>query len=183
MATIPLAASSGLYAVLAHMQPVRVRVATYNVLSSHLADPSHFPRCAPADLDAAVRLPRVLAKLRAETAQKASRSDAIHTREESVRRARAMRWAARRTVHSRALTHAPPLAPTHECDAAARRAMPVGALGGCVQSVIALQEVSMDWAGELHTFFAAEGYQFVTALYGRYFNGYMGVGLAWPISE
>lgn len=41
----------------------------------------------------------------------------------------------------------------------------------------------MDWAGELHAFFAAEGYQFVTALYGRHFNGYMGVGLAWPISE
>jgi endonuclease/exonuclease/phosphatase family metal-dependent hydrolase len=98
----------------------RVRIATYNVLSSHLAEPTHFTRCAAEDLAASTRLPRVLAKLRAET------------------RAR---------------------------------------------SVIALQEISMDWTGELHSFFAAEGYHFVTALYGRFFNGYMGVGLAWPLAD
>jgi len=43
-----------------------VRVATYNVLSSALASPSHFTKCRPEDLAAAARLPRVLAKLQAE---------------------------------------------------------------------------------------------------------------------
>lgn len=43
-----------------------VRVATYNVLSSALAGPAHFPGCKPEDLAASARLPRVLAKLEAE---------------------------------------------------------------------------------------------------------------------
>jgi len=43
-----------------------VRVATYNVLSSALAAPSHFTACRPEDLAASARLPRVLAKLEAE---------------------------------------------------------------------------------------------------------------------
>mmetsp|Transcript_8636 Transcript_8636/g.20795 ORF Transcript_8636/g.20795 Transcript_8636/m.20795 type:complete len:400 (+) Transcript_8636:81-1280(+) len=103
------------------MAPPRgVRVATYNVLSSHLCDATHFTRCAPEHLDPAARLPRVLAQLKVEMEQ---------------------------------------------------------------QSVIALQEISMDWTGQMHAFFAAEGYHFVTALYGRNFNGYMGVGLAWPTKE
>ena len=46
--------------------------------------------------------------------------------------------------------------------------------------VIALQEVSYDWAGPLHAFFAQNGYHLVTGLYGKPFNGYMGVCLAWP---
>jgi mRNA deadenylase 3'-5' endonuclease subunit Ccr4 len=47
------------------------RVATYNVLSSHLASPEHFRRCKPEDLAAAARLPRVLAKLEEEVARDA----------------------------------------------------------------------------------------------------------------
>jgi hypothetical protein len=46
--------------------PTNFRLATYNVLSSHLASPEHFKRCKPEDLAAATRLPRVLAKLQAE---------------------------------------------------------------------------------------------------------------------
>jgi hypothetical protein len=46
--------------------PTAFRVATYNVLSSHLASPEHFRRCKPEDLAASARLPRVLAKLQAE---------------------------------------------------------------------------------------------------------------------
>lgn len=48
--------------------------------------------------------------------------------------------------------------------------------------IVCLQEVSYDWAGSLHTFFANRGYHFVTGLYGRPFNGYMGVAMAWPTS-
>ena len=43
-----------------------VRVATYNILSSALAPPSHFTGCRPEDLAASARLPRVLEKLSAE---------------------------------------------------------------------------------------------------------------------
>lgn len=48
------------------------------------------------------------------------------------------------------------------------------------QTVFCLQEVSRDWEGALHVFFAERGYQFSSSLYGRKFNGYMGVALAWP---
>lgn len=47
-------------------------------------------------------------------------------------------------------------------------------------AVIGLQEVSSDWAGELHVFFAKHGYQTVFARYGESFNGYMGSLLAYP---
>lgn len=49
-------------------------------------------------------------------------------------------------------------------------------------TVFCLQEVSRDWAGKLQVFFAARDYHFATSLYGHRFNGYMGVGLAWPTS-
>lgn len=49
--------------------------------------------------------------------------------------------------------------------------------------VICLQEVSYDWAGAFHTFFANKGYHMVTGLYGRNFNGYMGVALAFPMES
>jgi mRNA deadenylase 3'-5' endonuclease subunit Ccr4 len=48
-------------------------------------------------------------------------------------------------------------------------------------TIFCLQEVSREWAGELHTYFSNCNYHFVTGLYGRSFNGYMGVGIAWPM--
>lgn len=45
--------------------------------------------------------------------------------------------------------------------------------------IFCLQEVSRDWAGHLHKFFANRNYAFVTGLYGKKCNGYMGVGLAY----
>jgi len=48
------------------------------------------------------------------------------------------------------------------------------------EAVICLQEVSVQWAGELTPFFESRGYTFVTGNYGQPFNGYMGVSLAWP---
>jgi len=47
-------------------------------------------------------------------------------------------------------------------------------------AVIGLQEVSAQWVGELTPYFEERGYTFVSGLYGRHFNGYMGVALAWP---
>jgi mRNA deadenylase 3'-5' endonuclease subunit Ccr4 len=92
---------------------LRVRVVSYNVLSSHLASPAQYPLLDPNHLLAANRLPAVLQKL-----------------EEAL-----------------AATDAP--------------------------TVFCLQEVSYDWAGAFHTWFANRGYHLVTGLYGKKFNGYM----------
>jgi len=43
-----------------------IRVTTYNVLSSHLAEPTYFTSCDPKNLDAVVRLERVQKKLSVE---------------------------------------------------------------------------------------------------------------------
>lgn len=48
------------------------------------------------------------------------------------------------------------------------------------EAVICLQEVSVQWVGELTQFFESKGYTFVSGNYGAPFNGYMGVSLAWP---
>jgi 2',5'-phosphodiesterase len=98
----------------------KLRVVSYNVLSSHLARPNHFTSYNPAHLEASNRLPVVLQKLDEE--MKSSKN-----------------------------------------------------------TVVCLQEVSYDWAADLHTFFATRGYHLVTGLYGKKFNGYMGVCLAWPV--
>jgi mRNA deadenylase 3'-5' endonuclease subunit Ccr4 len=50
-------------------------------------------------------------------------------------------------------------------------------------AIINLQEVSIQWAGPLHSYFAKKGYQFVTASYGKSFNGYMGIATAIPLSK
>lgn len=50
------------------------------------------------------------------------------------------------------------------------------------KSILCLQEVSQEWAGELHTWFANKGFHMITGLYGRKFNGYMGVAIAYPTS-
>jgi len=50
-------------------------------------------------------------------------------------------------------------------------------------AVLGLQEVSSDWAGELHCFFASHGYHTIFARYGETFNGHMGVLLAYPASR
>ena len=50
-------------------------------------------------------------------------------------------------------------------------------------AILCLQEVSYEWAAELHTFFANRGYHMVSGLYGKAFNGYMGVCLAWSTEQ
>jgi 2',5'-phosphodiesterase len=51
------------------------------------------------------------------------------------------------------------------------------------KTIICLQEVSLLWAGDLHRFFAENNYYFITGLYGKPKNGYMGVGLAFPLDR
>ena len=51
------------------MAPLQLRVASYNVLSSHLADPSHFSTLNPDHLQASNRLPVVLEKIDEEIQQ------------------------------------------------------------------------------------------------------------------
>ena len=46
--------------------------------------------------------------------------------------------------------------------------------------IVCLQEISYDWTGALHVWFANKGYHLVTGHYGRKFNGYMGVAIAYP---
>ena len=47
-------------------------------------------------------------------------------------------------------------------------------------TIFALQEICYPLTSALHTFFAKHGYTFITGLYGKKFNGYMGVGVAYP---
>lgn len=99
--------------------PTLAHIVSYNVLSSSLAAPSHFPACDPTDLDEQTRLSRLLAKLEEPVASRA---------------------------------------------------------------IICLQEVSLPWAGPLHTFFASRHFHFVVASYGSFYSGYMGVAIAFPIN-
>ena len=96
------------------------RIASYNILSSHLSPPEYFPKCDPQNLKPETRLKRILVKLEAQIKQ---------------------------------------------------------------QSIICLQEISTLWVGELHLFFLKHNYYLVTGLYGKAKNGYMGVGIAFPLSK
>ena len=101
-------------------QPLKVRVATYNVLSSHLSGADHYSTLNPDHLCPKNRLPVVLQKI-----------------DDEIERS----------------------------------------------SIICLQEVSHDWAGSFHSHFANRGYHLVTGLYGKRFNGYMGVAIAFRTSS
>lgn len=48
-------------------------------------------------------------------------------------------------------------------------------------AIICLQEIPMEWAGKLFVFFANHGYRFFHSFYGNQFDGYMGVGIAFPM--
>lgn len=50
-------------------------------------------------------------------------------------------------------------------------------------TIFCLQEIDYTFTSELHAFFAQRGYHFVTGLYGKKFNGYMGVGIAYPLND
>jgi len=103
------------------MAGMRVRLATYNVLSPQLCTASYFPHCPTSDsTTAGKRLERVKGKLEEEIGKNA---------------------------------------------------------------VICLQEVARVWEGDLHELFANKDYHFITSSYGAFFNGYMGVAMAFPRSS
>jgi hypothetical protein len=56
---------------------LRVRVVSYNVLSSHLASPSHFSTYPPEHLSASVRLAKVISKLEEEIATSTASESSI----------------------------------------------------------------------------------------------------------
>lgn len=96
-----------------------VRICSYNVLSSHLSEPTYYTYCRPEWLSPEHRLSVLKTKLDGEVAQ---------------------------------------------------------------GSIICLQEVSNPWAGHLHAYFSRRGYSLITGLYGKKFNGYMGVAIAVPLN-
>jgi exonuclease III len=98
-----------------------VKIITYNVLSSKLCSPGWFPKCAPINLKAKNRFPKIFNKLEKE--------------------------------------------------------MKDG------EAIVCLQEIPIDWVGEFHTSFNPRGYYLVHSLYGGRKNGYMGVGIAYPLSR
>lgn len=70
-------------------------------------------------------------------------------------------------------------------DAETRYARVIARLGPEMErnAIICLQEVSRQWAGQLHSYFAQQGYYFVMDNYSKQQTGYMGVGIAVPISQ
>ncbi len=48
------------------------------------------------------------------------------------------------------------------------------------KSIICLQEVSLAWSADLNDFFRGKAYRFIYQNYGSFFNGYMGVAIAYP---
>ena len=57
----------------------RVRVVSYNILSSELADPEFFTKCKPEHLDKSNRLPKILQKLQAEIDASKEQADPTST--------------------------------------------------------------------------------------------------------
>jgi len=113
-----------------NMTKNRFRLVSYNLLSSHLAEPDYHTKCDPEHLSAEKRFPKIIAKLQEQLDNNNSNADAN---------------------------------------------------ADDTPVIFCLQEVSHDWAKQLHIFFANNGYHFITALYGRSFNGYMGIGTAYPL--
>lgn len=119
-----------------------VRVVSYNILSSELADPEFFTKCDPRNLEASNRLPKILEKLQKEIDASSQEGEKNNSR--------------------------------YHPDNQHQPSPPV---------VFCLQEVSHRWATVLHVFFAERGYHMITGLYGKSFNGYMGIATAYPIKD
>jgi len=62
-----------------NLKSAAVRVVSYNILSSELADPEFFTKCKPEHLDKSNRLPKILQKLQAEIDASKEKADPIST--------------------------------------------------------------------------------------------------------
>ena len=69
-----------------------------------------------------------------------------------------------------------------ECDGAQRLPRILAKIQIQIQNnaIISLQEVSITWLGALHELFDRHNYHYTHTLYGGWYSGYMGVGLAFP---
>eukprot|EP00933_Yihiella_yeosuensis_P025984 TRINITY_DN2016_c3_g1_i1.p1 TRINITY_DN2016_c3_g1~~TRINITY_DN2016_c3_g1_i1.p1 ORF type:complete len:457 (-),score=95.83 TRINITY_DN2016_c3_g1_i1:162-1433(-) len=78
-------------------------------------------------------------------------------------------------------SHYPKCSPK-DLDKSSRLPKILSQLGDAVKEnrIICLQEVDLEWNGELTKFFEKNDYTVVFASYGKEFNGYMGVTVAWP---
>ncbi len=121
---------------------LRVRIVSYNLLSSKLASPSHFTHTHPDHLQAEYRLPLILSKLENEM-----------TRGFDTTTTTTSTTTSNTTTNNNA---------NEELDGVGAPPPP---------TIFALQEICYPFASALHTFFASRGYHFVTGLYGRPFNG------------
>jgi len=78
-----------------------------------------------------------------------------------------------------------PTCKAEDCDPQKRLPKILGRLEEYVASgtIIALQEIDLEYAGKMHVFFAERGYTVVFGQYGKQFNGYMGIMIAWPTRQ
>lgn len=51
------------------------------------------------------------------------------------------------------------------------------------KSIVCLQEVAYSWSGPLYKLFSEAGYQMIFVPYGKGYSDYMGIALAFPMSE
>jgi len=128
-------------------QSLSIRVVCYNVLSSHLASPSHYNTINPKFLDATNRLNVLLETLQQELGTTQAGTPA-NDKKKSPTSGRSPQGSTSTPKNDKRST------------------------------IFCLQEVSYDWTGRLHAFFANHGYTLVSCNYGKPFNGYMGVCLA-----
>jgi len=153
-----------------------IRVVSYNVLSSKLSRSDHFTHADPEHLDFEYRLPLILKKLEDEMERGfGDGGEKIDTKRgsdyigevdpgegkqvETNTNDGEEQGKEKSNDHKSKETQPPP--PTIFC----------------------LQEVCYPFASALHAFFARKGYHFVTGLYGKKFNGYMGIGIAYPFQH
>jgi len=130
----------------------RVRIVCYNILSSHLASPSHFKSCDPEHLAAETRLSKIQAKLEAEI----NASTSISATSNSDVAIGGISGGVNSDSSTESLSFLP-------------------------KPIFCLQENTQIWDGPLRVFFAKHNYSLMTSLYGSKYNNYMGIAIAYPL--
>jgi hypothetical protein len=144
----------------------KVRIVSYNVLSSKLSRPSHFTHTNPEYLTIEYRLPLILSKLQTEM----NRLEVSQSVGDDVDKIMADVLLSS-TVDTTLKNKHKNTSKGGSDDAINNKPPP---------TIFALQEICYPLTSALHTFFAQHDYTFITGLYGKKFNGYMGVGVAYP---
>ena len=145
----------------------KVRIVSYNVLSSKLSRPSHFTHTNPEYLTIEYRLPLILSKLQTEM-NRLEVSQSVGDNVDKI-----MADALSPTVDNAVKSKHKNTSKGGSGDDGAKN-------NNKPPTIFALQEICYPLTSALHTFFAQHDYTFITGLYGKKFNGYMGVGVAYP---